>query len=310
MKAAIAVLTYNRLPVLSTELEGIYKHGLEKKYPIAVFDDMSLKDGTGTYLKDGGTIVQDRPELMATQYSSSGSKVTAFLGNRNLGVAGNSNRAIKWFMDETDADQLCLINDDLRVMGDFVEFYGKAHVDLQVGMFGFCDFTHHASYKWIDVRKRGYIVKICPRMTGIMMSLTRQVVEAIGYFDARFGKFGEEHCDYMNRARLVGFMNLDGMMQTQLDLHHHLVNEPEKVLIKHQEVETSVVGIERQQADREASEVMKQVCLEYRYRQPYREFCLHQPRYAGGQGNQGIPVEELQPGYKLVTDFWPVPLKS
>lgn len=309
MKAAVAVLTYNRASVLADMLAGIYEHGLDKKYPIAIFDDLSQRDATAAYLNNDAVGHTDRPELMATQYHKN-RNVTAFLGDRNLGVAGNSNRALKWFMEDTDADQLCLCNDDLLVMGDFVEFYGKAHVDLQVGMFGFCDFTHHASYKWIDVRKRGYIVKICPRMTGIMVSLTRQVVEAIGYFDARFGKFGEEHCDYMNRARLVGFMNLDNMMQTQLDLHHHLVGEPEKALIKHQEVQTSVTGVERQRADQEASEVMKLVCLEYRYRQPYREFCLHNPRYAGGHGNQGIPVEELRSGYSLVTDFNPVPLKS
>ena len=309
MKSAIAILTYNRVKILANEMAGIYQYGLEKKYPIAVFDDLSQRDSTSTYLQDGADKMVDRPELLATQSVGKGN-VTAFLGTRNLGVAGNSNRALKWFMDETDADHLCLVNDDLDVMGDFVEFYGKAHLDLQIGMFGFCDFTHHPSYKWIDVRKRGYIVKICPRMTGIMLSLTRPVVESIGYFDARFGKFGEEHCDYMNRARLVGFMNLDGMMQTQIDLHHHMVGEPEKVLIKHQECETSIVGPDRQAADREASQIMQLVCQEYRYRSPYREFCLHLPRYAGGQGGQGIPVEELRPGYALVTDFQPVPLQS
>ena len=99
-------------------------------------------------------------------------------------------------------------------------------------------------------------------------------------------------------------------MQPQLDLHHHMIGEPEKHLLKHQDVETSVTGIDRKIADREASEVMKMVCAEYKYRHVYREFCLHSPRYAGGQGNQGIPVEDLRPGYELVTDFWPTPLKS
>lgn len=309
-KSAIAILTYNRLPVLQEELKGIYEHC--SQYPLAIFDDLSQRDGTGKWLASAwrnGKPPMRRDDLMADEYiREDGSR--AFLATRNLGVAANSNRAIRWFLDETDADHLVLLNDDLHVTGDFVSWYAQAHTDLNIGMFSFCDFTHHPSYKWIDVRKMGYIVKICPRMTAIMTSMTRKVVEAIGYYDAQFGKFGQEHCDHMNRARFAGFMHLDGMMQPQIDVHHYKTGQPPQQFLRHQECETSVVGIDRRAADREADDIMKAVGKSYRYRHLYRPFCLHLPKVAGAHGNRGIPVDDLGVAYKIVTDFWPKPLAS
>jgi hypothetical protein len=309
MKSAIAVLTYNRLPVLQEEIKGIYAHC--SQYPLAIFDDLSQRDGTGKWLSSAYCPAPPirRDDLMADEYRrEDGSK--AFIARRNLGVAGNSNRAIKWFMDETDADHLCLLNDDLHVLGDFPAWYAKAHQDLNIGMFSFCDFTHDPSYRWIDVRKCGYIVKICPRMTAIMISMTRKVVEAIGYYDAQFGKFGQEHCDHMNRARFAGFMNLDGMMQPQIDVHHYTTafNSQGVFFLKHQECKTSVVGIDRRTYDAEADKIIQRAGKSYRYRHLYRPFCLHLPKHAGAHGKQGIPVDEMLTTYKLVTDFWPTPL--
>jgi len=308
MKSAIAVLTYNRLPVFQEEMKGIYEHC--NNYPLAIFDDLSQRDDTIKWLmRYRNEKHVQRDDLMADAYvGEDGSQ--AFIARRNLGVAGNSNRAIKWFMEETDADHLVLLNDDLHVLGDFVAWYAQAHQDLNIGMFSFCDFTNHASYKWIDVRKMGYIVKICPRMTAIMTSMTRKVIDAIGYYDAQFGKFGQEHCDHMNRARFAGFMSLDGMMQPQIDVHHHSTSKPQQVLLRHQECETSIVGIDRRAADKEADEIIKRVGKSYRYRHLYRPFCLHLPKVAGAHGKQGIPVDDLGVAYRLVTDFWPKPLPS
>jgi len=307
MKSAIFILTFNRRKVLEEELKGIAEHCQGR--PVFIFDDLSQRDDTLTFLTKSAVSRKDRPDLMAVEVTlANGWKV--FLGNRNLGVAGNSNRAIKVFMDETDADHLCLLNDDLHVEGDFVEWYARAHDYLGVGMFSFCDFTHHPSYKWIDVRKMGYIVKICPRMTAIMTSMTRKVIEAIGYYDAQFGKFGQEHCDHMNRARFAGFMNLDGMMQPQIDVHHNMATGTPRTLLRHQECETSVVGIDRRAADAEADAIIKAVGKSYRYRHLYRPFCLQLPRLAGAHGKQGIPVDELNVAYQTVTDFWPAALPS
>jgi GT2 family glycosyltransferase len=311
MKSAIAVLTYNRRHALEKELCGLTDHC--KAYPIAVFEDCGHRDSTRAFLKQG--FVPGSEEWCQTYMADrfvgvqGHSNVTAFLGAKNLGVSGNSNRALKWFMDETDADHLCLINDDLTVMGDFVAFYKQAHSDLGVGMFCFCDFVE-PTYRWVEVKKRGYRVKLCPRMTGIMMSFTRELINAIGYFDMSFGKFGEEHCDFTVRARLAGAIALDGVMQQQIDVYHSLVGQPDVMLLKHQDVETSMTGSVRKQADAESISAMKAASESYRHRHLYRPFRLNLPKYAGGTKAAGIPVDSLLPYYALVTDFWPQPIRK
>lgn len=310
MKSAIAIITYNRRHALEEELTGLMAHC--RQYPVGIFEDCGHKDSTRAFLKQGAVpLVSEvwRPELMADELRGvqGFSNVTAFLGAKNLGVSGNSNRALKWLMEETDADHFCLINDDLHVYGDFVDFYKQAHLDLGVGMFCFCDFTG-PTYRWVDIKKRGYNVKLCPRMTGIMMSFTRELINAIGYFDMGFGKFGEEHCDFTVRARLAGHISLDGVMQQQLDVHHYRIGEQPVELIKHQEVETSVAGSVRKQADAESVVAMKAASEGYRHRHLFRHFSLHLPKYAGGTRAAGIPVDGMLPAYKLITDFWPQPL--
>jgi glycosyltransferase involved in cell wall biosynthesis len=288
MRTAIAILTYNRVGALKETLSGLRRYCANHR--TAIFEDCGQRDGTETFLRptppnDKST---SRPDLMALKYDAFhiGDNVEAFLGTVNLGVTGNSNRALKWF-SETDCDHLILMNDDLHVLGDFVNFYVHGHEDLSVGMFSFCDFTHHPSYQWMTVNSRGYRVKLCPRMTGIMVSMKRAVLDKIGYFDARFGKFGEEHCDYMNRARLARFVDLDGQMQPQIDL------EATPPLLKHQEVETSVTGAERQNADQEAARIMSYISKRYGLEPIYRPFCLRRPKIAAGHVGLGIPVDNL-----------------
>jgi len=238
-------------------------------------------------------------EPMAANYPN----VDVYMGDRNLGVAGNSNRILKIFMDG-DCDHLVLCNDDMVVNGDFVKFYGQAHKDLSIGLFCFCDFVKASpaisgtpeSYKWTTYRWRGYGIKFLPRMTGIMMSITRELVEKVGYFDAEFGKFGEEHCDYTHRCRLAGGIQCEGQDMNCLDLEHELLG--------HQDVETSVTGAARRQADSEASAIMHRAGWEYRNRHYYRPYRLDYPLTAGGYFGGGIPCRQLeQIGYKLATSL-------
>jgi len=306
MKSAIAVLTYRRRHTLQTMLDGLAAHC--PFYRTAIFEDCGQRDDTADFLQLN-RVPHHRLDLLAYEYKEQPQEgpvplpvtaqgVQVFMGERNLGVACNSNRALKWFMDETDADHLCLCNDDLLVAGDFVKFYGQGHTDLNVGLWCFCDFTHHESYRWTTYRVRGYGVKFLPRFTGIMMSITRKLVEEVGYFDASFGQFGEEHCDYTIRCRFAGGIRLDGHDMNCLDLEHPL--------LRHQDCQTSVTGAERLQADKHASVVMAEAVKTYSNRHHYRPFRLVQPKMAGGYSGGGIPVENLlECGYKLVTALAP-----
>ena len=300
MKSAIAILTYRRYPALETMMAGLAQHC--PFYPTAIFEDCGQRDNTADMLQKGRQ-PELRPELMATEYkvpADEGAPVLwpnaqVFMGERNLGVAGNSNRAIKWFMDETDADHLCLCNDDLFVDGDFVKAYAKVHGDLGAGLFCFCDFTGE-TYRWTTYPWRGYQVKLLPRFTGIMMSITRPLLEKVGYFDAAFGKFGEEHCDFTIRCRLAGGIKLEGQDMNCLDFEHKL--------LRHQDVETSVQGTSRKRADEEAAAVMRQCSDSYKYRHYYRPFLLMLPKFANGYGSSSMSVSSLLDcGCKLVTDL-------
>lgn len=315
MKSAIAVLTYRRLHALHEELKGLAQFC--SNYPIGVFEDCGERDATSRFLSHG-RVARPRPDLLATEMVMTEEAIQEalseeerllgvkpkvprfFLGERNLGVAGNSNRAIRWFMEETDADHLCLLNDDLHILGDFASFYGSGHSDLGVGMFCFCPsggVYNHESYKWVTVRSRGYTIRLMPRLTGIMISLTRKLLEKVGYFDTRFGKFGEEHCDFTYRCRFAGGIRLEGHDQGCLDI------EPPTPLLKHQEVETSVTGQERQRANVEASLAMRAASHRYFHEPPYQPFRLTTPKWVGTFGNRsGLPFEELR-GHALVTDL-------
>jgi GT2 family glycosyltransferase len=308
VKSALAIITYRRLHALQAMMTGVEEHCAP--YKTAIFEDCGQRDNTADFLQQGRT-PEARRVLMATEYlplpedplAAHYPNTKVFMGERNLGVAGNSNRALKWFMD-SDADHLCLCNDDLLVTGDFVKAYQQAHSDLGIGMFCFCDFTASSpaisgpaeTYKWVTYPWRGYKMKLLPRFTGIMMSVTRALIEKMGYFDAEFGQFGEEHCDFTIRARMAGGIQMDGQDMNCLDIEHDC--------LKHQDVTTSVIGAARQHANQEAQAIMQRSSFEYRFRHYYRPFRLVYPLFGGGYYKTGISCRQLeQIGYSLVSDL-------
>lgn len=295
MKTLCTILTYRRVGALQETLRGMRQHCAH--YDTAVFEDCGNRDSTSHYLSQGEKT--HRPHLLADEYAHPDG-FRAFLGRINLGVAGNSNRAIKVFMDG-DWDHLCLMNDDIHVLGDFPAFYGKAHRDLGVGLWLMNDFMAESpTHQWIIARSRGYRVKIFTRATGIMMSMTRQLVEKIGYFDSRFEKFGEEHVDFTHRARFAGELKLDGQDQACLDVEPSLPNGKAGLpLLKHQNVETSVVGTARKTADAEAAICMREAVARYQYEHFYRPFRLMQPKTVGGLNDTGMIFAQMS-GYALL----------
>lgn len=294
MKSLLAVLTYRRLGALQETLRGMKQHCA--RYDTAVFEDCGNRDNTSRFLSEGPS--KYRSDLLADEYAHPDG-FRAFLGRVNLGVSGNSNRAIKVFMDG-DWDHLCLMNDDIHVLGDFPAFYAKAHKDLGPGLWCLNDFSDSPTHQWIIARSRGYRVKIFTRMTGIMMSMTRALVEKIGYFDVRYGTFGNEHVCFTYRARFAGEMNLDGQEQACMDVEPSLPNgKAAPPLLKHQDVETSVVGMARKLADAEADVKMREAAARYQYEHYYRPFCLVRPKMVGALNNTGMDFDQMQ-GYSLL----------
>jgi hypothetical protein len=89
---------------------------------------------------------------------------------------------------------------------------------------------------------------------------------------------------------------MEGQDMHCLDLEHKL--------LRHQDVETSVRGTPRKNADSYAAKIMERCALEYRFRHYYRPFRLVYPTYAGGYFGAGLPCRQLeQVGYKIVSDL-------
>jgi len=292
-KSAIAILTFNRAPVLQTLLVSLKQNLPDFKGPIGVFDDCST-DGTAEWVRSD-VAVDPKPDfeqlIEADRFRCE--NLEAFLGRCNLGVAGNTNRAIRWFMDQTDCEHLLLLNDDLTVLGDFVSFYRQAHVDLGCHLFCFCDFTSD-QYKWSTLVAGDYRVKILTRMTGIMMSMTRELINRIGYFDCRFGKFGEEHCQFTVRAKIAGMQMIGGIPQHCVDVEHR-----PKALLQHQEAPSTMDGADKSAADVEASEAMQDDSRDRFLKSFNVPFGLKFDRYAGAYNGVGIQTKFMQ-GYAKV----------
>jgi intein/homing endonuclease len=188
VKSVICILTYRRVNSLRLLLEQVIVQCPDAK--IAVFEDCGQCDGTEAYLLENSTFLRRDMVYEADVYDRGG--VQIYLAHSNVGVTGNSNKAIRWFMEQEGYDHLCLCNDDLEVTGAFHRSYAHAHALTEVGLFCFTDFTSE-SYAYAVVKHRGIQIKLMQRMTGIMMSMTRALVEKIGYYDADSFTFGQEH---------------------------------------------------------------------------------------------------------------------
>lgn len=282
MRSAVAILTWNRIRALAALLESLQNLGNPRPFKLAVFEDSGYEDDTVKVLSQLGDFAPDKRYLAVR--TADDTEAPIFLGTRNLGVAGNSNRALKWFMEETDAEHLVLLNDDVLCLGDFADLYARAHQETGIGIFCFCRLDG-SSYTPAPMPAGTFTALAFNRMTGAGISLTRKLVEEIGYFDCQFGKFGEEHCDFTNRARLAGHLNLHGNNWLALDVQHDL--------LAHQDVPSSMAPGCREKKLKQAESLAKKVS--YGFSGLYRP-CLLQHRPVAGIGKAGISVEKL-PGY-------------
>jgi hypothetical protein len=293
---AIAILTYRRAQALRTFMTSLREHC--PGYPVAVFEDMGNVDDTRRWLTQSAAFKEHDAELEADRWEAF--DYTAFLGTRNVGVSGNSNRAIRWFLrDMPGFDHLCLCNDDLEAKGDWPAVYADAHRFFPaLGLFCFSDWFDDES-KFVPIRERGRVLRFLPVRKGAMMSITRKLLDRIGYFDAEtFGKFGDEHNDFTNRAAQAGFMTVRGQPQHCLDVPCDL--------LAHQEAQPSISPIEKPALDRESASALSIASGRYPFTEPCRPFTLGgYSRMAGAYAGAGIHMYSLRRmNYDAVVHGW------
>ena len=287
MRTAIAILTFNRANVLQHLLKGIVKQYPTTTVPVAIFDDCSYQGDTTMMLKTHSRFLRKRPDLVAEEYVSIHQhEYHIFLGTRNLGVARNSNRALKWFMDDTTCDHLLLMNDDLEVLGDVASFYATAHEKLNIGLFCLADFTDEP-HRWAEIKEGGYTIKILNQLNGHMMSMTRKLITDIGYFDTEFGSYGEEHSEFTYRAQTAGHSKVMGTDMKGVDV----VMDP--VLVRHTDDPSSISDYDKFQANAEAAVTIQRLVSQYPFRNPYRPFGLTPPKHFGAYNRCGVPIKAI-----------------
>lgn len=251
---------------------------------IGIFEDCGHADPTRKWLKHNSIrqpILQET--LLEADHWKLNQATSIFLGRENFGVAGNTNRALLWFMEETQATHLVMVNDDIRFTGDVIQPYLEAHRLTGVGLFCFCDATYGEQ---TGIAQFGScIIGDRMRMHGSMMSLTRNLIESIGFMDPIFGKFGEEHCDFTHRARSSGFMNIGDQPRHCLDV----IGIP----AVQQDVKPCFLGSERTKADRRSATIMNVLRGTVYMNDPHRPFCLRKTELV-----EGIPSYSLD-----TTDF-------
>jgi hypothetical protein len=189
-----------------------------------------------------------------------------------------------------DYGHLFLMNDDLVFHDDAVCAYAKAHEETGVGLFCFNNLQDE-DHRWITIKHKGYKLKSFKKMTGAVMSMTRDVVKKVGYFDPAFGKFGEEHCDYTNRARFLGFVQVDDKHYVCLD-----VEWPAPMLDHQPGARPTVSEQDRETWGKIALDVMRtRTTNNYRLGMFYVPFSLRHVKYVGCNAgfDRGIPLRNL-----------------
>lgn len=129
------------------------------------------------------------------------SKIFHILNGNNSGVAMNKNRAL-WHL--RNCDLVFLLEDDFKpIRPGWVDLYRTAIRETGMQHFNHIRLDHRDVLHKI-IRLPSFVMGIYQRNTAQLMVMTKSVIDKLGAFDVRYGKFGYEHSDYTRRCKLSG----------------------------------------------------------------------------------------------------------
>jgi hypothetical protein len=179
VKLGIAITTLNRCDMVLNLVAKI-REFTEMDYELVICDDGST-DATKSALLASGQV---------------------FIGGTQRGIAWNKNRGIFFLLNVLKCDVILLLDDDIvpTIAGWEAEWVEAA------SRYG------HVNYALPSIRdkiKSGASTVADPGLSadipGCAMAFSRTVLAQIGYFDTRFGRYGNEHTDFSFRAIRAGF---------------------------------------------------------------------------------------------------------
>jgi len=234
IKLGIGVPTYNRSGILEGTIEKIKSL---TKFPCEIFiaDDGS-SDNTHEIIKKISNIHYGIFE--------------------NGGISKNKNRILFYLKEVLLCDVIIILEDDTRPLepGWEIEWI------LSTLLYGHINYAPDW-FKWTgNGNGRWHSPMVCDLLTGQCSSFSRSALSYVGYFDARFGKYGHEHVEHTSRLIRLGYGGLikdDGSSKSFYLLRDGL------------EIVDSISNHSADEVDKNAS-VFRIVHSECSYRSPWK----------------------------------------
>lgn len=128
-------------------------------------------------------------------------KIFPIVNGDNAGVAMNKNRAL-WKL--RNCDLVFLLEDDFKpIRPGWVDLYRTGIKETGMQHFNHIRLDHRDKLHKI-IRMPSFVLGIYQRNTAQLMVMTKAVIDKLGAFDVRYGKFGYEHSDYTRRCKMSG----------------------------------------------------------------------------------------------------------
>lgn len=206
----IGIITYNRLSLLRQCLNSIYRNNEEEYSEIVVSDDGDSEETI--------SFLQEEAEMERLH----------FITKPRGGVARNSNRILNYFLNETNAKYLFLLNDDIQITKaspSCFRRYIRAYEDTGIEHFSYLD--QSAPHKVFSVVViNNHVIKESRSGDGCFMFFTRKAIETLGGFDIEFGLYGCEHADMSRRASFAG-MTTSKNVVNDIEVSEQLIYVPQ-----------------------------------------------------------------------------------
>ena len=189
----VGILSYNRHLSLKRLIDSIIKHTNLSKTTIFISDDHSTDPDTLKYLSD----------------LSEKNQFCIIINDKNLGIAGNSNRLLQCLQRFKYG---IILNDDVEITSSGWEYF---YVDAMQAT----DFKHFI-YREKDIYgatigsplnvKSVNLLRSESQPQGAVLAYDTSAVATVGFFNEAYGQYGMEHVDWSSKFHDFGLHSDSG----------------------------------------------------------------------------------------------------
>ena len=212
---AIAIL----LEFISGKMRKVYLNSRKEKYLPAKFSNqLRLGIGITTFQRSKSlkNLLKKLFECTKTSFDlivaddGSEDETIAMLHNAripyltglNRGIAWNKNRALYYLNSTMRCDVIILLEDDSFPC---VDAWEKDWIEAACNLGHVNLAGHWFKEKFISGLGLPKDPLLCFSSSGQCVAFSRKVIERVGYFDSRFGRYGFEHAEHSQRCIRIGY---------------------------------------------------------------------------------------------------------